>query len=195
MFKLQNYKITELQILFVKRFILLTLFSLFTIHFSLFNANAQRRDHLTETEADLVRDAQEINFRMEVFVKAIDRRFLLIQNPNATQTDKEFNKYGELPKGTKSQFLSDIDKIIEEAISNLDNVAEKDLNSKLFPKAMKIFNEACKRFIPLFEEIAKTSKDEKEKTLIATSIENCNQVIAAMAKVPEPEPEKKKGKN
>jgi hypothetical protein len=193
----RRYRVTELQSyrVWLKRLAFFGIFSLFVIHFSLFSANAQRRDHLTETEADLVRDAQEINLRMEVFVKAIDRRFLLIQNPNATQTDKEFNKFGELPKGTKLQLLSDIDKLLEEAISNIDNVAEKDLKSKLFPKAMKIFNDACKRFIPLLESYEKTATENKEKALIANSIKQCNEVIEAMAKVPEPEPEKKKGKN
>ncbi|MCU0238439.1 MAG: hypothetical protein MUC29_03280 [Pyrinomonadaceae bacterium] len=163
--------------------------------FCVFSANAQKRDHLTEIEADLVRESQEINLRIEVFIKTIDRRFLLLQNPNATQTDKEFDKWGELPKGTQIQLLNDIDKILEEAISNIDNVAEKDLNSKLFPKAMKVFNQACKRFIPLFENLAKGLTDQKEKDLVANSVENCNLVITAMQKVPEPEPEKKKGKN
>jgi hypothetical protein len=185
----KSYKIS------FNRFVFFAILSLFVFHFSFSTANAQRRDHLTETESDLVREAQEINLRIEVFVKAIDRRFLLLQNPNATQTDKEFNKFGDLPKGTKLELLSDIEKLINEAISNLDNVAEKDLKSKLFPKAMKIFNDACKRFIPLLESIEKGSTDEKEKRTIVTAVENCQDVIAAMSKVPEPEPEKKKGKN
>ncbi len=159
------------------------------------SANAQKRDSLTETEADLVRDTQEIDKRIEVFIKTIDRRFLLIQNPNATQSNKELEKFGEFPKGTKAQFLSDIDKLIEETITNIDNVAERDQASLLFPKAMKTFSEACKRFIPLLENHQKSAIEEKEKITLESAIENCQQVILAMQKVKMPEPEKKKGKN
>jgi hypothetical protein len=47
------------------------------------SADAQRRDHLTETEADLMRE-QEINVRIEVFVKAIAADYCLskIQTPH-----------------------------------------------------------------------------------------------------------------
>ncbi len=38
-------------------------------------ANAQRRDYLTDEEIELVRDAQEIDKRIGVLTKAIDRRF------------------------------------------------------------------------------------------------------------------------
>ena len=97
---------------------------LLTAYCSLLTVNAQRRDHLTEQEVELVRDAQQIDERMKVFVKAIDRRWLVINNDNsqAKQVEKDVNSWGELPTGTRAQLLKDIEKLLDEAISKIDDV-------------------------------------------------------------------------
>lgn len=154
--------------------------------------NAQKRDSLTEFEADSVREAQEIDARMTVFVKAIDRRFMLLENPKATQTEKEEEKFGELPKGTKAQLLRDIERLLDESINNIDETATRDLKNKLLPKAMKILVEGCQRFIPKLKTVDDKTTEKLEKTLIFNSIEYCNEIIEAQAKIPAPEPPKKK---
>ena len=156
------------------------------------SVSAQKRDSLTETEADLIREAQEIDLRMVVFVKAIDRRFMLVENPNATQTDKEAEKFGELPKGTKAQFLHDIERLLDESINNIDETATRDLKNKLLPKAMKTMVEGCQRFIPKFNLLSEKATERTEKQSISNSTEFCNEIIEAQSKVPEPEPPKKK---
>ena len=45
-----------------------------------------RRDHLTPAEVDLVRDTQAIDKRTDVFIKAADRRLLLLTDPQAAQS-------------------------------------------------------------------------------------------------------------
>ena len=53
-------------------------------------AQQQQRDHLTEMEGDLIRETAPIlDQRIEVFIKAADRRLLVLTNPNATQKKKE----------------------------------------------------------------------------------------------------------
>ena len=52
-------------------------------------AQTQVRDHLTEKEDELVREFQEIDKRIEIYVKAADRRLLVLINPNTTQKKKE----------------------------------------------------------------------------------------------------------
>ena len=76
---------------------------------------AQKRDHLTEQEVDLVREMQEIDQRIAVFVKAADRRLLVLINPNSEQKPKEEEIWGPLPKGTKVELLTDYKRILEEA--------------------------------------------------------------------------------
>ena len=67
-------------------------------------AQSQKRDHLTEQEVDLVRENQELDKRIEVFIKAADRRLLVLTNPNATQKKKkEEEDWGPLPRGNPAR--------------------------------------------------------------------------------------------
>ena len=63
----------------------------------------QSRDHLTPQEIDLVKEAQELDKRTEVFVKAADRRLLVLTGATAgseKQLEKHSEKWGELPTGS-----------------------------------------------------------------------------------------------
>lgn len=156
-------------------------------------ASAQRRDYLTEAEIELVRDAQEIDLRVAVLSRAIDRRLAVIKN---SAPQKEPEKWGEPPTGTRVQLLLDIEKILQKAVDDIDDVARRNMDSKLFPKAMNKLTASCQEYLPQFKTFFDTSKDEKEKGAILGAIENCNSVIEASSKVPkEPAKEEKKKKN
>ena len=175
-------------LLFTALFICLHIISPHSIH-------AQRRDHLNEMEIELVRDAQQIDLRTSVFVKAIDRRFLVINNQTADadkKSKKDADKWGELPTGTSKELFLDIEKILQEAIDNIDNVAEKDQKSEFFPKAVKILADGANRFLPQLKSNLNKSSDEKETGAILGAIDFCEQIIEASAKVPKEEFKKKK---
>ena len=160
--------------------------------------NAQRRDYLSEEEIELVRDAQEIDLRIEVLTKAIDRRFLVLNNDQSQskKLEKDSDKWGELPKGTRSALLWDIERILQKAIDDIDDVAQhQKMDEKLFPKAVHKLAESCQEYIPKLRTQYDQSKDEKEKGTITGAIENCNQVIEASAKVPKPAPKEKNKKS
>ena len=163
-----------------------------------FSASAQRRDHLTETETELVREFQEIDTRTEVFIKAIDRRFLVLNAVNVggdKQFKKDSEKWGELPTGTRRELLLDIERILQEAIDNIDQVAERNIKSELFPKSVHTLADAAGKFLPqLKSQLDKTNTD-MEKGAILGSIEFCNQIIEASAKVPKVVKEEKKKKS
>ncbi|MDQ3711525.1 MAG: hypothetical protein M3388_04830 [Acidobacteriota bacterium] len=169
------------------KFTLYTLTAFFCIALLFpFSANAQRRDQLSEMESELVREAQEIDRRMEIFVKAVDRRFLVINNDTSQskKVEKDSEKWGELPKGTRAQLLLDIEKILEEAISKIDDVAAHDAKSALLPKAVHILADSSKRFLPQLKSQLDKTNTEIEKGAILGAIDSCNQVIEASAKVP-----------
>jgi hypothetical protein len=158
---------------------------------------AQRRDHLNEMEIELVRDAQQIDLRTEVFVKAIERRFLVINNQTVSEdkkSKKESEKWGELPTGTRKELFLDIEKILDEAVNNIDSVAERDQNSQFFPKAVKILADGANRFLPQLKSNLDKSTDAKEKGAIIGAIDYCNQIIEAAAKVPKEQPKEEKKK-
>ena len=150
------------------------------------SAFAQRRDHLTEMEVELVRDAQEIDSRMDIFVKAIDRRFLVLNNDTsqAKQIAKDLDKWGELPTGTRAQILRDIEKILDESISKIDDVATRDMKSDLFPVAVNVLANGAIRFLPELKSQLDKTTVESEKGSILNSIDFCEQIISASAKVP-----------
>ena len=164
-------------------FVLLIL--LLTAYCSLPAAQAQRRDHLTEMEVELVRDAQQIDERMKVFVKAIDRRFLALK-PDASRAKeigKDLDRWGELPTGTRGQLLIDIEKLLDEAVSKIDDVASRDMTSDYFPNAVHILADGAGKFLPQLKTELDKSADEKEKGAILGAIDYCNQIIEASAKV------------
>ena len=168
--------------------------------FSLFfpvSANAQRRDHLTEQEGELVREAQEIDRRTEVYVKAVERRFAVLSgasSANEKESKKDAEKWGELPKGTRTEILIDIERILQEAVDNIDGVAERDAKSALLPKAVRVLAAASNKFLPQLKTFLDSAQNDKEKGAIIGAIDYCNQVIEASAKVPKEEPKEEKKK-
>lgn len=172
-----------------------SLFFLFTA-FIIFSASisAQYRDHLTDAEAELIRENQELDKRMEIYVKAIDRRFLVLNNDNsqARQIEKDKEKWGELPTGTRGELLRDIEKILQEAIDKIDDVAERDAKNDLLPISVHILADGAKRFLPQLKTIGETTKEKKEMGSIYGAVDFSNQVIEASAKVPRETKKKKK---
>ena len=161
-------------------------------------ANAQRRDYLTDEEVELVRDAQEIDLRVGVLTKAIDRRFLVINNDasQAKRVEKDAEKWGELPKGARGLLVWDIERILQKAIDDIDDVAARTkTDEKLFPKAMFALTDSCQGYIPKLKTLYDSAADEKEKGSILGAIDDCNQIIEASAKVPKVDPKEKKKKS
>src|SRR5688500_14541362 len=78
-------------------------------------APAQRRDYMTEPEIELVRDAQDIDQRIEVLTKMIDRRFAVLglEVGGWRPTAKEQEKWGVVVTGSRSELLSDIRNLLQ----------------------------------------------------------------------------------
>lgn len=156
---------------------------------------AQRRDYLTDEEIELVRDAQEIDLRVKVLTKAIDRRFSVINNDTSPlkKAEKDAEKWGELPKGSRGLLLSDIERILQKAIDDVDDVAaHRKTDEKLFPKAVFTLTDSCQNYIPKLKTLYDSAADEKEKGAILGAIDDCRQIVEASAKVPKVEPKEKK---
>lgn len=134
-------------------------------------AQAQKRDHLTEKETDLIREWQEIDKRVEIFVKAADRRLLMLANPNATQKPKEEEIWGPLPTGTKLQLLQDYKRILEEAEEKLDDAYNRAATDKLLPKALNKFKEGATRQLVQLRALHAQLTDSKEKRALVEAME------------------------
>ena len=146
------------------------------------STEAQKRDHLTEQEVDLVREAQVIDQRIMVFIKAADRRLLVLTTPNATQKKKEEEVWGPLPTGTKLELLTDYKRILEEAEEKLDDAYERSAKNELVPKALSKFKEAVTRHIVQLRALAAQLTDPKEQRALAEAIEEAETVTKGSIK-------------
>ena len=175
-------------------FILLIAFFAVSVFFQT-SANAQRRDHLTDEEVELIRNYQEIDKRMEIYLKAIDRRFIVLNKTEAAnnkQIGKDSDKWGELPKGSRTELYSDISKILDETISKIDDIAAHDMENKLLPNAVHTLADGCRERLPQIKLFLDSAESPAQRGTMLNSIEFCNQIIEASSKIAKPE--KGKGK-
>lgn len=114
------------------------------------SVSGQQRDHLTDAETDLVRFYQEIDKRTDVFIKAADRRFAIINGaaqPATKKLVKDEPEWGDPPKGNRTELLGDIAGILDEAISNIDNVASRDAKNPLLPRSLRKLSTAANGYL------------------------------------------------
>ena len=163
------------------------------------SASAQTRDHLTDQETDLVRFYQELDKRIEVLIKAMDRRFAVINGmaqPAAKKLMKDEPDWGDLPKGTRTELLDDIAGILDEAITNIDDVSRRDEKNPLISRSLRKLTAAANGYLTKLAVLKNQAKDADEQAAIERVADNANDIIAVGAKLPPPptEADKKKKK-
>jgi hypothetical protein len=141
-------------------------------------SQTQERDHLTEKEDELLREFQVIDKRIEIFIKAADRRLLVLANPDATQKKKEEETWGPLPKGSKLELLQDYKRILQEAEEKMDDGLYRGRGPAL-EKALNKFKEAAVRQIPLLRALAPQLTDKREQRALEEAIEEAETVSQA----------------
>ncbi|MCA1593637.1 MAG: hypothetical protein LC754_13495 [Acidobacteria bacterium] len=142
--------------------------------------HAQGREHLTPEEIEQVREAQELDRRTAVFVKAAERRLLALADPAslAKQSEKDTEKWGTV-KGTRTQLLGDLSKILEEAVTNIDDAAQRNPKSPLLQKSLRKLSEAVNRFMPQLTPLRDAAQDIRERETVEEVIERAREIIEA----------------
>ncbi|MDM7922978.1 MAG: hypothetical protein QUS14_11815 [Pyrinomonadaceae bacterium] len=168
------------------------------------DASAQRRDYMTDAEIEIVRDAQDIDLRIEALTRMIDRRFtaLGVDVGGWTPREKDLEKWGDAPTGTRAQLFMDIRRLLEKAIDDIDVIAQRNedalkqnkVNGELFPVAVGMLEDAAKRYRTALSAAAESEKDDKDKVVISASIEHCNNIVDAAATIPAEKKDLKKRK-
>jgi hypothetical protein len=170
-------------------------FSLYTL-----TTAHQAREHLTPEEIELIKDAQLLDKRIDVFIKAADRRMLVLSSggPDTTtakQLKKDSETWGELPKGSRAELIGDIARIFDEAITNIDDVSSRDEKNPLIPKSLRKLAAAASRIIELLKPVEAQAKAEEELSSFDQLTENAESILQAANKLPPPTAAEKKGKN
>jgi hypothetical protein len=160
----------------------------------------QSREHLTEREIDLVKDAQALDKRIDVFIKAADRRLLALNGTgasnaaNAKQLKKDSDSWGELPSGSRAQLIADIAGIFDEAITNIDDVSARDENNPLIEKALRKLAQAASSIVEQLKPAESQAKDDAELSSFDQLAENAESIVQAANKLPPPVEKKGKSK-
>lgn len=157
----------------------------------------QKRDHLTQQEVDLVKEAQILDKRIEVFIKAAERRLMVINGStgaNAKQLKKDSERWGELPTGSRAELVSDIARILDEAITNIDDVSSRDERNPLISKSLRKLAQSVNRILEQLKPLSAQAKSEAEVASFELLNEDAQSILEAANKLP-PEAEKKAKKN
>jgi hypothetical protein len=157
----------------------------------------QKRDHLTPQEVDLVKEAQILDKRIEVFIKAAERRVIVINGAaanNAKQLKKDAEKWGELPAGSRFELVGDIARIFDEAITNIDDVSARDERNPLIPKALRKLATSVTSIMEQIKPVRTQAKTEADMASLESLNEYAQSILEAANKLP-PEVDKKAKKN
>jgi hypothetical protein len=157
----------------------------------------QKRDHLTQQEVDLVKEAQALDKRIDVFIKAAERRMMVITGSsaaNAKQLKKDAERWGELPTGSRADLVADIARILDEAITNIDDVSSRDERNPLIPKSLRKLAQSVNAIMAQLKPLGAQAKSEAEVASFELLNEDAQSILEAANRLP-PEVEKKAKKN
>jgi hypothetical protein len=143
-------------------------------------AAAQKREHLTPEEIELVRDNQELDARTKVFITAAERRLLAVTSPaeSARNAPKEKEKWGEV-QGTRVQLIYDISKILDEAVVNVDDVAAHNPESPLLRKSLYMLSQATAKMLPELTRLREAAQSEAEADQLDRALETAREITDA----------------
>lgn len=155
-------------------------------------ASFQARDHLSPQEVELVKNTQVLDKRIDVFIKAIDRRLLALTGTsgNPKELKKDSEAWGDLPAGTRAELMSDIAHIFDESITNIDDVSARDEKNPLIGKSLRKLAAAATRIVEQLKPFAAASKGASETSSFDQLVENAESIVQAASKLP-PEVAKK----
>ena len=174
---------------------LVTLALLLSI-FTVAQATTPQREHLTPQEIDLVKEAQALDKRIDVFIKCVERRLMVINNSaaaNAKQLKKDSERWGELPTGSRAELVGDIARIFDEAITNIDDVSTRDERNPLIPKSLRKLATSVNTIMGQLKPLSADAKSDAEVASFELLNEDAQSILEAANKLP-PEVVDKKAK-
>ena len=161
-------------------------------------AATPQRDHLTAQEVDLVKEAQALDKRIDVFIKAAERRLMVINNTsaaNAKLLKKDSALWGDLPTGSRAELVGDIARIFDEAITNIDDVSARDERNPLIAKSLRKLATAVNTIVGQLKPLATEAKSDAEVASFELLNEDAQSILEAANKLPPEVVDKKAKKN
>ena len=150
-------------------------------------ATTPQREHLTPQEIDLVKEAQALDKRIDVFIKCVERRLMVINNSaaaNAKQLKKDSERWGELPTGSRAELVGDIARIFDEAITNIDDVSARDERNPLIAKSLRKLATSVNTILGQLKPLTAEAKSDAEIASFEMLNEDAQSILEAANKLP-----------
>jgi hypothetical protein len=144
---------------------------------------------MNEEENVLVREAQEIDDRIKVFMKIADRRLTAITGTPATNGDKSKNdkskkesekellKWGPVPQFGPGELLNHYSRAIDEAIAKIEDSFERNPKSAKLTSALKTFLEATETHLKLLMGLEPKLNGDGEQRALKIAIDRAKTAI------------------
>ncbi|HEV8486382.1 MAG TPA: hypothetical protein VGV87_22755 [Blastocatellia bacterium] len=136
-------------------------------------------DYLNEEEDDHVREAQNADDRIKVFMKIADRRLQALSGSvTPAPTDKKAQKkaedeareWGPLPQVGRAELLKHYAKAIEESVAKLEDAHERNPKSTAIAKALALLRDATERHLQVLKALDAQVKDDGEREALKLAI-------------------------
>ena len=150
-------------------------------------ATTPQREHLTPQEIDLVKEAQALDKRIDVFIKCVERRLMVLNNSaaaNAKQLKKDSERWGELPTGSRAELVGDIARIFDEAITNIDDVSARDERNPLIAKSLRKLATSVNTIMGQLKPLSADAKSDAEVASFELLNEDAQSILEAANKLP-----------
>lgn len=127
-------------------------------------------DYLTEEEDNHVREAQNADDRVKVFMKIADRRLATFSPTQSAASDKKAQKraeeeereWGAVPKANRAELLMHYARAVREVIAKLEDAYERNPKSSSIPKALTILRDSTDRHLQIIRAIEPEMKTDSE---------------------------------
>jgi hypothetical protein len=127
-------------------------------------------DYLTEEEDNHVREAQNADDRVKVFMKIADRRLAAISPAQSVASDKkaqkqaeeELREWGVVPKVSRAELLMHYARAVREVIAKLEDAYERNPKSSSIPKALTALRDSTDKHLQIIRAIEPEMKTDSE---------------------------------
>jgi hypothetical protein len=136
-------------------------------------------DYLNEQEDDYVRQAQDPDLRVKVFMKIADRRLAALKPVAVDPSDKkaqeraekELRNWGPLPKVDRAELLRHYTRAVAEAIAKLEDAYERNPKSSAIPKALTLMRDSTDKHLEILRPLQAEMKTESETAAFRQALE------------------------
>ena len=150
-------------------------------------SHPQAGDYMTEQENEDIREAQEIDSRIKVFMRIAGHRLALLSHTSdedsGKKLTKKFSKPSEqeekdelaLSKLSRAQLLHHYSRAIQETMDKIDDAHERNPKSSALNKALVTLRDATDKQLSILHSLEASAKEQTEADALRQAIKDAEE--------------------